>query len=254
MHEEIIKRIKQVEDEEGVNIFYACESGSRAWGFPSTDSDYDVRFIYVKPIEWYLSIDEKRDVIEKPINDEIDLNGWDIKKALKLFRKSNPPLLEWIRSPIVYIEMTEYTNMIRELIPDFYSAKASIYHYLHMAQRNFREYLQGDMVWVKKYLYALRPVLGCRWIEQGKGAVPMEFAELVNNTELDKNLIQTINELVERKKQGEELRHEPKIPEISDFLDSEIVRLKNEAANMPVSKGKTEKLDSVFRKIIDQAF
>lgn len=94
MREEILKRLTDIEGEEDVKIFYACESGSRAWGFPSADSDYDVRFLYRHPEEWYLSVDleEKRDVIERPINDDLDISGWDLRKALKLLRKSNPPL------------------------------------------------------------------------------------------------------------------------------------------------------------------
>ena len=101
---EVARRLRQIEAEEGVRIFYACESGSRAWGFPSKDSDYDVRFLYAHPRPWYLSIDveRKRDVIERPITDEIDLGGWDLRKALQLFRKSNPPLLEWLQAPIIY--------------------------------------------------------------------------------------------------------------------------------------------------------
>ena len=101
---EIKSRLEKVQSEEEVKILYACESGSRAWGFPSNDSDYDVRFIYIRKPEFYLSIDEERDVIEKPILDDIDLSGWDLKKTLKLFRKSNPPLLEWFQSSIVLIK------------------------------------------------------------------------------------------------------------------------------------------------------
>ena len=102
VREEILKRLDQIEREENVSIVYACESGSRAWGFESTDSDWDVRFIYVHGQDWYLSIDveEKRDVIERPVNDELDISGWDLRKALKLVRRS-PPLLEWLSSPII---------------------------------------------------------------------------------------------------------------------------------------------------------
>lgn len=114
---EILARLKQIEKDEDVDIFYACESGSRAWGFPSADSDYDVRFIYSRPTDWYLSIDEKRDVIELPIVDEIDISGWDVKKALKLLRKSNPPLLEWLQSPIVYKNKPAKTDFQRNYKP-----------------------------------------------------------------------------------------------------------------------------------------
>ena len=115
--QEILVRLNAVEKDEGVKILYACESGSRAWGFPSRDSDYDVRFVYVHPAEWYLSIDleKKRDVIERPITDQIDLNGWDLRKALGLYRKSNPPLLEWLNSPIVYWETYGVAAKLRDV-------------------------------------------------------------------------------------------------------------------------------------------
>ena len=102
--------LKEIEARHGVAILYACESGSRGWGFASQDSDYDVRFIYQNPRNWYLSIDEKRDVIELPINDELDINGWDLRKALRLLRKSNPALFEWLSSPIVYRQDEEFVS------------------------------------------------------------------------------------------------------------------------------------------------
>ena len=104
MKEIILAQLNEIEKNHDVVILYACESGSRAWGFPSADSDYDVRFIYLRPVKWYLSVEEKRDVIEVPINEQLDINGWDLRKALQLFRKSNPPLMEGLGSPIVYLE------------------------------------------------------------------------------------------------------------------------------------------------------
>ena len=134
---EIAAKLADIQVSEEVVILYACESGSRAWGFPSEDSDYDVRFIYVRPKDWYLSIDleTKRDVIERPISDELDIAGWDLRKALKLFYKSNPPLLEWLGSPIIYLEQFSTAEKLRELAKTFYSAKACMYHYLNMAEK-----------------------------------------------------------------------------------------------------------------------
>ena len=147
----ITSQLKMIEESRQVRILYALESGSRSWGFASRDSDYDVRFLYVHPVEWYLSIRDQRDVIEIPITDSLDIKGWDLKKALKLFRKSNPPLLEWLRSPIVYRDVAGLAESLRNLIPAFFSPKNGMYHYLHMAKGNFREYLQGESVWTKKY-------------------------------------------------------------------------------------------------------
>jgi uncharacterized protein len=207
MNEEILRRLGEIEREENVRIFYACESGSRAWGFPSADSDYDVRFIYVHPRDWYLSIDveEKRDVIERPINDLLDISGWDLRKALKLPRKSNPPLLEWLSSPIIYKETPGLTDKLRAAVAEFYSPISSFHHYLHMAQGNYREYLKGDIVWIKKYFYVLRPLLAIRWIETEPRPVPMEFQTLVDRCLDSTELKQTIAGLLEKKKAGQEL-------------------------------------------------
>ena len=140
MRDEILKRLEVIEQEDSVSILYACESGSRAWGFPSVDSDYDVRFIYKHDADWYLSIDveEKRDVIERPINDELDISGWDIRKALQLLRKSNPPLLEWLSSPILYRENPGVAEKLRTAMAEFYSPLSSFHHYLNMARNNHR--------------------------------------------------------------------------------------------------------------------
>jgi predicted nucleotidyltransferase len=149
---EIERRLDAIESESGVTIVFACESGSRAWGFASPDSDYDVRFLYVSHPSWYLSVDleDKRDVIETPIEGVWDVNGWDLRKALRLYRKSNPPLLEWLQSPIVYREPSGAAGKLRNLVPSFYSPTASMYHYLHMAQKNYRTYLREEEVWTKK--------------------------------------------------------------------------------------------------------
>ncbi len=179
MEETIRAHLGQIEADENIKVVYACESGSRAWGFPSVDSDYDVRFLYVRPVEWYLLIDEKRDVVECPINEGLDINGWDLRKALQLFRKSNPPLLEWLGSPIVYLEKYSVAAKMRELASVYYSPSACLYHYLHMARGNFREYLKGEEVWVKKYFYVLRPILAMNWIEKELGVVPTDFNVLV---------------------------------------------------------------------------
>lgn len=250
MNEEILRRLDEIEREENVSIFYACESGSRAWGFPSADSDYDVRFIYLHPEDWYLSIDveEKRDVIERPINDELDISGWDLRKALQLLRKSNPPLLEWLCSPIIYKDTGGVAEKLREAVTEFYSPVASFHHYLNMAKNNHREFLRGDLVRLKKYFYVLRPLLAIRWIENNTSPVPMEFATLVDGCIDSPELKQTIAELIERKKAGQELDQQPKIPVISDFIERELERLK---ANINErTKPNFERLNELFRDAV----
>src|SRR5271154_5671921 len=145
------KELRRIEQAYDVRVLYACESGSRAWGFASQDSDYDVRFIYVHTRNWYLSIEDRRDVIEEPISDSLDISGWELRKALRLLRKSNPPLLEWLKSPVVYSQDGEFLAGFRELAAGYYSPVRCFAHYLHMASGNVREYLKGETVWLKKY-------------------------------------------------------------------------------------------------------
>lgn len=222
INERIQVSLSAIDREHRTRILLAVESGSRAWGFASQDSDYDVRFIYVHERDWYLSINEdRRDVIELPIVDELDVNGWDLRKALQLFRKSNPPLLEWLQSPIIYRQDADVAARLRALIPEYYSPRASFFHYLHMAQGNLREYLRGDTVWVKKYFYVLRPVLAMRWIERGLGPVPMEFERMVEGTVEEPALRDAIAQLLVEKRAGTELGKGPRIPAISDFVESE---------------------------------
>jgi uncharacterized protein len=211
---------------QGVRVLYACESGSRAWGFPSRDSDYDVRFLYVHPRDWYLSVDNHRDVIERPISDELDISGWELRKALRLLRKSNPPLLEWLKSPVVYAQDGAFLAGFRELAADYYSPVRCFAHYLHMASGQARQYLRGDLVRLKKYLYVLRPLLACRWIECGLGQPPMEFAELVYEMVDDARVLLAIAELLALKSQSGELDRTPRIEALDRFIDAEIPRLR----------------------------
>ena len=245
--------LARIEREESVRIVYACESGSRAWGFESVDSDYDVRFLYVRPAAWYLSIAAGRDVVERPIDDQMDISGWDLRKALGLLRKSNPPLLEWLQSPIVYRQVSGIVSRIRELMPAYYSPLACHFHYLRMAEGNLREHLRGEEVWIKKYFYVLRPVLACLWIERGYGVVPMEFSALVERVVEDGDLREAVDALVRRKKAGEELDRGPRMGAISDFLEREIARL-SAKRDLPRIRTSVDALDEVFRFAIAEMY
>lgn len=230
---EIAARLAHIEAECNVRILYACESGSRAWGFASPDSDWDVRFLYVHPLDWYLSVSELRDVIELPIAEDLDINGWELRKALRLMRKSNPVLLEWLNSPIRYRMDAEFHSAMQTLAADFYSPTACFHHYLHMARGNWREYLRGSTVKLKKYLYVLRPVLACRWIEAGMGTMPVEFMRLVEAMISDSVLRAAIDQLLALKRTSGELGIGPAIPDIDAFLVAEMPRLAAVASTMP---------------------
>jgi len=250
------RSLDAIEKEEDVLVLLAVESGSRAWGFPSVDSDYDVRFVYLHRPQWYLSIDleEQRDVIERPIQDNFDLSGWDIRKALRLFRRSNPPLLEWLQCTIVYREHCSLATHLRDLLPAFYSPRASFYHYLHMARGNIREYLKGDVVWRKKYFYVLRPLLAMRWIDQGLGPVPIEFSRLVDATVSDVAVRGAIEELIAAKRSGAELDRGPRIPAIGDFIQVEMARLEETASDRTSPAPPVEALNSLFRSTLHEVW
>jgi len=256
VRQQIIEELRKIEQEENVQILYACESGSRAWGFPSKDSDYDVRFIYVRPVDWYLSIFEKRDVIERPISDMLDINGWDLRKALNLFRKSNPPLLEWLQSPIVYTENHTIVEQIRHLSPFTFSPKSCMYHYLHMAKGNYREYLQGDLVRIKKYFYVLRPILACEWIDKHSTMPPIEFEQLVDAfVPRGSELKAAIDGLLVRKKAGDEMDYEPRINPINEFLEEKFKYYEQTAEAMQSSDGgQDQRLDDLFRAVLREVW
>ncbi len=240
--------LRSVAEAEGCRVVLAVESGSRAWGFPSADSDYDVRFIYLCELEWYLSVHERRDVIERPLDENlIDLAGWDLKKVLRLLRKSNPPLLEWLQSPIIYHEFSSVPGRLRELMKQLYSPRACLYHYLHMARGNYRDYLQRERVRVKKYLYVLRPILACRWIEADLGLVPMEFQTLIEKVLPSGEIEREVMRLLDEKRAGIELDEGPQRPVLNAFLEAELDRF--ERCTAPEAPGIDDsQLDALFRE------
>lgn len=256
MLEQIRTTLRRIEEEEQVRIVYACESGSRAWGFPSRDSDYDVRFLYVRSLDDYVSLFEPRDVIERPISDLLDVNGWDLRKALRLFCKSNPPLLEWLESPIVYEERYGVAEAIRQLSPLSFSPKSCMYHYLSMAKGNYREYLQGERVELKKYFYVLRPLLACAWIERYETMPPMAFDTLTARLLApDSALYAAVARLLERKKAGEELDDEPRIDEINAYLENRILYYEAVVPRLGVAPGSQEEaLNALLRSGIRTAW
>ena len=209
----------KLERDRNIIILYAVESGSRAWGFASTNSDWDVRFIYVHNYDWYLSVEEKKDNIEFILPNDIDLGGWELRKALLLFRKSNPPMLEWLNSPIVYKETLSTAAKMREAAAEYFNPKSCLYHYFNMARGNYQAYFKDNEVRVKKYFYVLRPLLACGWIERTGEMAPVEFDILMQAEIIDPLLKGEINDLLARKKSGEELDKGARIPMLDAYIE-----------------------------------
>jgi len=255
MTEEITKEILRLELQHEIKILYAVESGSRAWGFASTDSDWDVRYIYVHKLDWYLKIDDNRDNQEEILPNDIDLAGWELKKALRLFRKSNPPMLEWLRSPIVYLQQFSTAEKLRDLTKEYFNPKSCLHHYLHMAEGNYKDYLQKDMVRVKKYFYVLRPILACDWIKETDTMAPTEFHKLLDSQVTDQEVKTEIQNLLTRKMSGEEMNEEPKIQILNDFLEQKILFYNDYVKSLTQNdKPDTERLDELFKQTVYEAW
>ncbi len=251
----IHQAMDETEKEHDVRILLSVESGSRAWGFASTDSDWDVRFIYVHRPEWYLGIDENRDVIEKMLPMDIDLAGWELRKALRLFRKSNPPLLEWLRSPLVYRERFSFARHLRELSTNFFSPISVTYHYLSMAKRNHVQYLCGDEIRLKKYLYVLRPLLACDWVKETGTMAPMEFQHLLDRLLPTGSVRQAVDALLKKKTSGNEMGTGPKDQVLHDWIEE---RLAYYDQNPPMQKtptsADTARLDELMRSTLTEVW
>lgn len=226
----VLERLSAIEGDYDVRVLFAVESGSRAWGFYSPDSDYDVRFVYSRRPEYYLSIDVEnhRDVIECPIDNDLDITGWDLRKALKLFHRSNPSIIEWTLSPFLYWEhgllRTELTNQL----PTTYSPTAGWFHYRSLAHSNFKNYItsaDAGQVRLKKYLYVLRGLLAARWVERTWSPPPLAFAALVDSEVgcLDVP-VNDIRGLLVRKRQQSELGLGERIPTLDAFIEAELQR------------------------------
>ncbi|WP_303973009.1 nucleotidyltransferase domain-containing protein [Faecalicoccus pleomorphus] len=249
----IIEELQKIEETEDVKIIMSVESGSRAWGFASPDSDYDVRFIYVRKEADYLRLDRVRDVIEWRLDTVFDISGWDVKKSLQLLYHANPTIMEWCVSPIVYTE-TEEAEWIKQIQPHYFSAKKSLFHYWHMADSNYRNYLKGDEVQLKKYLYVLRPLLAAQWILDKQSCPPVRFDELLD-AELEDEMRPAVHRLLEIKKNVPEMETVPKIGIINEYAERKLEEIKGVAKNMDDMATKWQPLNQLFLNIVnDQDF
>ncbi|MEH7118832.1 nucleotidyltransferase domain-containing protein [Neobacillus vireti] len=255
MQTKIMKELKGLENKYEIKILYAVETGSRAWGFASDDSDYDVRFIYVHREEWYLSIDQKRDVIELPINDKLDLSGWELRKTLQLFRKSNPPLMEWLNSKMVYYQAFSLVDKLKEIEPKVFSSKSALYHYLKMAKKNFLSIPENGEVKIKQYINVLRPILACQWIRNFNSFPPNEFQILIHSLIETGQVKQEIVYLINRKINGDKVILRSNVNAINHFVTEEMARIEEFAERLQEPKeDSTPMLNHLFREVLKEVW
>jgi len=248
MKEIIQKKLEEIEKQEHVKIILAIESGSRAWGFESADSDYDVRFIYVREPEMYLRLDFVRDVIEWQLDEVFDISGWDIKKALQLLYKSNPTLFEWINSPIVYKETREGREL-RDISKQYFDVKKSVMHYLNMASNTFDNYLQDESVKLKKYFYAIRPILAAKYALENETQPPIKFNDL-KDTMLEDKLKTEVNHLLELKMKSKETEYIPVVNELNLYIKNKMQEINEQAYKLNDMRFEWDNLNKYFLKVL----
>jgi hypothetical protein len=244
----IDRRLGAIERDFGVEIFYACESGSRAWDFASPDSDYDARFLYRHPRDWYLSLSEQRDVIETPIEGVYDVNGWDLRKALRLALKGNPVLFEWLSSPIRYLERPLAAGF-RDIAFSVFDPVKAYRHYLSMARGQRRTYLMGEMVRQKKYFYAVRPLLACQYLLAERKVVPMRFFDLVDAVTPPAEVRETLIELLRAKRRASEAAEAQRLPVLDRWIEQSLEAFEARAPQS-VAPADRAPLEQFFRSAI----
>ncbi len=224
IEELVLLKLKEIEEAEHIKILHAIESGSRAWGFASPDSDYDVRFIYVRPQQYYLELQPKQDFIEWILDETLDINGWDLSKTLRHFHKSNATLFEWATSPIVYYTTPQWQK-IYMACQKYFSCKSAMYHYYGTAKKNYYEYLTDEFVKYKKYFYVLRPILACKWIEKKACPPPVLLKELIDEV-LESEYKETIYQLLDAKMQMRESQKAPRIDQLNLYIEEKLAYYK----------------------------
>jgi len=251
IEEKIRTKLSDLESEAGFRILFACESGSRAWGFASADSDYDVRFVFAWTPERYLAVSPYAETIDRGIDeDAIDLSGWELRKALGLFRKSNGALCEWLRSPILYREETPLMDEWRRLLDEEFAPKANAIHYLGLCRKMWFRIRNEETVTAKRYLYALRALLSARFVIEHGHPAPVPFEELRVSLATPADVAVAVEKMIAEKSRSAEVDGVVRETSIETYLESELERLNELADTLPDRLADAGKLDSFFRSAI----
>lgn len=250
MQTTILNKLETIAKDHNIKMLFACESGSRGWQFPSPDSDYDVRFIYVQPYKYYLSVLNRKYDHNFPINDELDIYGWDIRKVLQLMGKSNTTPFEWLQSPIVYRQLPGFRDQLWALCQHYFSPRSNIHHYLGIANGALESMGQGNEIGIKKLFYVLRPMLAAKWCLEKMSIAPMTIGPLMEL--LPSDLQKEVNDLILLKADSAESF----VIRISDRLRSYITQqmfgIDLHSKEMERAHFKADRLDDFFIKTIEE--
>ncbi|MDE1148175.1 MAG: nucleotidyltransferase domain-containing protein [Azospirillaceae bacterium] len=218
IHTRIEAELDAIEREQGVRIVLAIESGSRAWRFPSRDSDYDVRFLYMCPVQGYLTVGSPRDVIERPVDAVFDVSGWDLRKAFQLGLRANAVLVEWLTSPVRYREVGPAAGRLLDFMRAHADLTGLAYHYDRQARRMFDEVLAAGAPRLKAYCYALRSALALLWLRRFRAPPPMDLPALLAGLDLPAETVAVIGDLVARKLPSVERDTGPRLPVLDTLV------------------------------------
>jgi len=244
MQQTIINKLAAIEQEQHIKILFACESGSRGWEFPSPDSDYDVRFIYTRPYRFYLSVLDRKYDLNFPINGDLDMYGWDIRKVLQLMRKSNTTPFEWLQSPIIYRQDDDFKNALWSLSQAFFGQRSNIHHYLGIAQGALETMANDSEIKIKKLFYVLRPLLAAKWCLEKESIAPMTIGPLM--TGLPAHLQKQVRELITLKSTAAESFVIKISPELKTYIDNEFARISEASVQLKRDHFEADKLDEFF--------
>ncbi len=245
--ENVQEKLRKIAADKNIEILYACETGSRAWGFPSPDSDYDIRFIYRHPKDWYLKLGLPKDTVEI-MEGDLDINGWDLRKSMRLLMKSNASLIERFQSPIVYYEADGFKEEFKQLIAEYYLPTAVFYHHYCLAKKFWDDLKDSSEIKLKSYMYAVRSLLSCNWIVKDKSVLPMHIEGLmVYISDADKNMLRDLIAL--KATVGEKYFHkkEARLQQFAEGLFKYVEPYKNSLGG---NKNNYDMLDAFFLKTL----
>ena len=253
MKKKIQEYITDLEQRENVKVLLACETGSRAWGFPSPDSDYDVRLLYLHPKDWYLSLTEPTDSIDLMLDDNlVDISGWDFRKALRLLQRSNAALLERLQSPLVYQKDAPFVRTMLELAQSQYSRIATIHHYMGIADKFLEAHLPQEPYKFKQFFYGLRSAMACKWILEKEQMPPIVFKKMYTQLDLPQPLIEHIEKLIKLKARVNESYLHDGEQELFDYMKSWLAEAQEKKQNLPPASGSFLELDQFYRKVVNR--
>jgi uncharacterized protein len=262
MDTEILKALHDIELKEKIHILLASEVGSHAWGYASKTSDFDVRFIYVYPPIQYLEIDNPKEGVDLLIKDQLDLRGWELRKTLRFFRKSNPSLFEALHSPVIYRKDEAFFNWMKQLEPAAFSKRTCFSHYFHMARQNIKTWEMTENPPIKLLFHCLRPILMCKWLEENPSLPPLSLPELL--APLPQSIDQIFGALnVKRQVQGDRIeKTDPLVLDLHGFVSEQFKaleqnRLKEEEMTRKKvvrSEPPNETFNHLFRQVLRATF